>query len=174
MVGEQKHSDLWLLCEEVYDSFNPNTHSIDSHAEEFLLQKKKINDEFVSIFVRQVFFGVKANQRMLEAVVEGFFVGHKEALRSDCTRYLLIAYLGLIRLGELSMLDFKRLVWNSLPNQTRLYIYLGFIFDENNIETYFVPEWMKIYDPSYIRVGFALAPKIDGWIASTPQKKKNK
>lgn len=100
---------LMQLCEECMDSFNPNIGSLDGHIESFCKENAVASgpdQEFLS----QVVYGCSRYSGLVETVARVYTeVCHR--MQSDRTKFKIIAYLALVRLGQpLSPAQLKKLL----------------------------------------------------------------
>jgi hypothetical protein len=59
-----------------------------------------------------------------------------------------LGYLALLRLSELGFADFRALI-KSQESHT-MCVFLRFLFNEENLDTWLRPEWLKHYEPGFV------------------------
>jgi len=103
-----KFSELIEHCKECVSTFNPVTHTIDSHADGFLATLK---DPYEKVFVKQIFYGCIRYQDFLKVFTKIFIERHPVGSnRNDMVLYMIFGYLSFFRLEELAIEDYKKLV----------------------------------------------------------------
>ncbi|KXJ14416.1 cilia- and flagella-associated protein 99 [Exaiptasia diaphana] len=144
-----RHKQLLSSCVELLGSFNASLHGVQEHVDSYLSSVKDV-EENDTIFVTEVFSGCVQHIAILKVVVDAFYadVG-KNCLRVDRNLYIVLTYLALYRLDELGLSHFKKFVASQDSN--KMYRYLAFMFDENNIKTWMKDEWSKQYEQSYVK-----------------------
>ncbi|GMH36406.1 hypothetical protein BSKO_04274 [Bryopsis sp. KO-2023] len=139
---------LLELCEKVYTTFSPARLTLDSHAEECVVQLKITNPDEAG-FVKQVLYGVVRYQSLLKAFTTSFYYKNSgEVLRGDVHLYKIFAYITIFRLEELSFPQFRRLVNASDPQ--KMIVFLRYLFDEENLKEVMRDDWLKIYDKQFV------------------------
>eukprot|EP01006_Ploeotia_vitrea_P063036 TRINITY_DN84836_c0_g1_i1.p1 TRINITY_DN84836_c0_g1~~TRINITY_DN84836_c0_g1_i1.p1 ORF type:complete len:759 (-),score=123.71 TRINITY_DN84836_c0_g1_i1:85-2361(-) len=140
--------ELLGLCEGCYTSFNPNVTTEDSHVEAFL-RENKILDGRERVFIQQAVYGCVRYRALMEVIISAYLrICHR--MKSNFNKYLLVGYLALLRLGELSMHDFRRLLSGMLTASNNAE-YLRFIFNLENVQEHFMKGWLQLYDEEWIQ-----------------------
>jgi len=135
-------------CEEFIRSFNPVTHSIDSHVDTELGKKNKFSNA-EKAFIQQVVYGWYREKAGLEAFVENFFSDCASMVsRADKVLYTVIAYIAIFRLDEIGWNHFKELVITQEP--TKMSNIISYLFNKENLWSCLRADWIKIYDLSYV------------------------
>ena len=141
-----KFSELIEHCITCVKSFNPVTHTIDSHADE---QLGLLKDPYEKVFVKQVFYGCTRYQDFLKVFIKVFFeknpVGSN---RNDSVRYMIFAYMSFFRLEELSFEDYRKLVLSQQPE--KMHQFMQFLWNAEELRTNVRQQWMELYDYGYI------------------------
>ncbi|CAB3977127.1 Hypothetical predicted protein [Paramuricea clavata] len=133
---------------EVLDTYNSFTHGVEEHVESWLT-KNKVTDENTRVFVIEVFSGCVRHQSIVKVVVDAYYAKDgKNCLRTDKNLYTVLCYLALFRLDELGVGYFRKLVANQDVN--KMFKYLRFFLNEENIKTWMADEWCKLYDHTYV------------------------
>ncbi|KAJ9467780.1 Cilia- and flagella-associated protein 99 [Diplonema papillatum] len=150
-LADSTQGQLWDVCERCIKTFNPATHSVDSHASDFLEKERKASaiDGESEDFMRQVLYGTTRYRKVLECAVNKY----SSAMRrmTDCfTSLLLIAYLALFRLDELGSAGFRLLICSSPVSHSRMAEFLSFVFSPAHAEDIFAPVWRTMYDDEYV------------------------
>eukprot|EP00761_Pharyngomonas_kirbyi_P010529 gb/GECH01010549.1/.p1 GENE.gb/GECH01010549.1/~~gb/GECH01010549.1/.p1 ORF type:complete len:664 (+),score=239.59 gb/GECH01010549.1/:1-1992(+) len=151
-------SKLLNFCIEIYKSFNHETMSVDIHADDFVTQKDLDTDS--SLFVKQVFFGIERYEKLLQCIIKCFMNQSKVALPSDKPLYLHIVYFIIFRSEDMSWKTFKALFLHAMA-PSKLYSFMSFVLDEENIKTKFKEEILKYYDSEFVEETI-LPPLLNG------------
>jgi hypothetical protein len=139
---------LVAACEEMVRTFNPVVTTVDSHAAEYIAQKR-VGDQDDQRFLEQVLYGCVRYKKMLKILLSSLYFKHKgETQRADYTLYMVLGYLALLRLHELGFGSFKALLLSQ--EHFKMSVFLKFLFNEENLAQWLRPEWLKLYDPAYV------------------------
>eukprot|EP01064_Diplonema_japonicum_P018202 TRINITY_DN26891_c0_g1_i1.p1 TRINITY_DN26891_c0_g1~~TRINITY_DN26891_c0_g1_i1.p1 ORF type:complete len:790 (+),score=247.71 TRINITY_DN26891_c0_g1_i1:82-2451(+) len=145
---EVSRKELWSLCVECINTFNPMTHTVDSHVGSFLEKKSTpLLDEDSEDFLQQVFYGTTRYRKMLEMAINKY----QNVMRrmNDCfTPLLMIGYLAMFRVEELGMMGFRQLITGAC-SPSRISEFLSFLFTPSSTEN-FSTAWRAIYDDTYV------------------------
>lgn len=134
---------------EILDTYNSSTHGVEEHVNGWLAKNKQ-SDESVQVFVVEVFSGCVQHKNILKVVIGAFYVKDgKNCLRTDKNLYTVMCYLALFRLDELGIGFFRKLVGSQDAN--KMYKFLTFFLNEQNIKTWMADEWCKLYDHSFVQ-----------------------
>eukprot|EP00755_Sulcionema_specki_P008821 Sspe_Gene.41975::Locus_20348_Transcript_1_1_Confidence_1.000_Length_2609::g.41975::m.41975 len=143
----EKTRALWTACEQCITSFNPNTHTVDTHCREFLAGNKSVAPEEAD-FVHQVFYGTSRFGKMLEGAVNKYLSVMRRM--NDCfTSLVILTYLVMFRIDEIGIKTFKSLI-QGCCSSSRIAEYLRFLFEEGSAERHCVPLWKTIYDDEFV------------------------
>ncbi|KAJ1460387.1 hypothetical protein M885DRAFT_477920 [Pelagophyceae sp. CCMP2097] len=138
---------LLAECEELIKTFNPARTTLESHADERISVEVPASD---AAFLREVLYGAIGRKAALKAFMVCFF--HDRAakvLRSDYTLYMILAYLAIFRLKELTVCEFKKFA--AAVDADKMTQFLTYAFDAEKLRTSGVARaWAKIYDPDYV------------------------
>ena len=77
-----------------------------------------------------------------------YFNNSSRILRSDYTKYMILAYLTLFRMEEMGMKRFKFIMSSQDP--TKVHHFLGYLFDLHNINVWLKDEWVKVLDRQFV------------------------
>ena len=133
---------------EVLDTYNSSTHGVEEHVENWLT-KKNVADENTRVFVIEVFAGCVRHRSITKVVVDAYYATDgKNCLRTDKNLYTVLCYLALFRLEELGVGYVRKLVASQDIN--KMFKFLKFFFNEENIKTWMTDEWCKLYDHTYV------------------------
>ena len=143
-----KRRELLERAEQLIKTYNPKRTTLESHATEFLSGNK--NDSDVA-FLKEVLYGVMRCKAALKVFMACFFNDMSaRVLRSDYTMYMILAYLSLFRLKELTIPEFRKFVLSIDPD--KMVNFLEYVFDASKLEgSGVVVHWTKIFDPDYVR-----------------------
>lgn len=147
-----KPRDLLHLCEELIKGYNPKRMTPESHADEFLSTccKAQPAGEATLAFMREVLYGVMRYKAALKAFMTCFLNDMMSRVaRSDYTMYMILAYLALFRLKELTFLEFRKFTLAIDPNKGALLV--EYLFDRDTLDSSgVVQQWIKVFDPDYV------------------------
>ena len=139
---------LVAACEEAVRTYEPAKTTVDSHAGDFLAAKR-ITDPDDARFVQQVMYGCMRYKKLLKIFLSSLYFKHGgETQRADRTLYQVLGYLALLRLHELGFAEFKALVMSQ--EHFKMSVFLKFLFSEENLQQWLRPEWLKLYEPSFV------------------------
>ena len=139
---------LVAACEEAVRTYEPAKTTVDSHTDEFN-KRKKITDPDDQRFVQQVMYGCLRYKKMLKIFLSSLYFKHSgETQRGDYTLYMVLAYIALLRLHELGFADFRILVLSQ--EYFKMSVLLKFLFNEETVKEWLRPEWLKLYEPTFV------------------------
>ena len=143
-----KRRELLERAEELIKTYNPKRTTLESHATEFLNGNKAEAD---AAFLKEVLYGVMRCKAALKVFMACFFNDMSaRVLRSDYTMYMILAYLSVFRLKELTIQEFRKFVLSIDPD--KMINFLEYVFDADTLESSgVVAYWTKIFDPGYVR-----------------------
>ena len=140
--------ELVARCEECVRTWEPSKTTVDSHTEAYI-SGHKITDPDDQRFVQQVMYGTMRYKKMLKIFLSSLYFKHGgETQRSDYTLYMVFGYLALLRLHELGFPDFRVLVLSQ--EYFKMSVLLKFLFSEQNLNEWLRPEWLKLYEPTFV------------------------
>eukprot|EP01065_Artemidia_motanka_P035607 TRINITY_DN43518_c0_g1_i1.p1 TRINITY_DN43518_c0_g1~~TRINITY_DN43518_c0_g1_i1.p1 ORF type:complete len:818 (+),score=325.97 TRINITY_DN43518_c0_g1_i1:50-2503(+) len=139
--------ELWLHCEAALTSFDPNTHTVDSHMAEYLAAHPKLGESERG-FVQQVCYGCTRYKVMLRSAV-GKYLSVKRRMNDCFTAFVILTYLAMFRLQELGLNAFKALV-RGCSSHSRVAEYLKFLFEPGSAQQHFTDEWKATFDDNYV------------------------
>jgi len=137
-------------CEEYIKSFNPVTHSIDTHLIDKLgTDVTRSGAKAIDVLKAQIVTGVLREKRTLDAFIRNFY-GDNAAfvLRSDMTMYTILTYLCIFRLRELGFARFKELASSEDPSKVSTFV--GYLFNKEVLMNQLRSEWMKVVDLTFV------------------------
>ncbi len=102
-----------------------------------------------TLFIKQVFYGCVRYKPLLKTVLSSFYHDNSgTTLRSDYTLYMILSYLALFRLDELTFDQFKLFLMSQEPG--KMHGFLSYIFSSEVLRRTVRDEWIKVYDPDFI------------------------
>jgi len=141
-------ADLLDACEQLVRSYNPSKTTVDAHCADFAATKR-ITDADDKRFLEQVMYGCTRYKKLLKVFISSLYFKHAgETQRADMTMYTIFGYLALLRLTELGFSDFRQLVLSQ--ESFKMSVFLKFTFKEENLKDWLRPEWIKIYEPTFV------------------------
>jgi len=136
-------------CEKLIRSYNPTTHSIDTHAKEQLGDVTKPDAPAENVFIQQVLYGWYKERDVLQAFISNFYADNAASvLRIDNVMYTIFAYLAMYRLDELGFPRFKEFTNTQEP--TKMYNFVAYLFNRDNLSSCLRADWMKVRDLDYV------------------------
>lgn len=139
---------LVAACEEAVRTFEPAKTTVDSHTDDFI-RSKRISDPEDQRFVQQVMYGCLRYKKMLKIFLSSLYFKHSgETQRADYSLYTVIAYIALCRLHELGFAEFRNLVLSQ--EYLKMSVLLKFLFSEEIVMQWLRPEWLKLYEPTFV------------------------
>jgi hypothetical protein len=143
---------LVARCVEALATFDPSSTSVEDHLERFLVSSEKTGEgeEEEVTFVREVVAGCVRYQQLVKVVVSGFYLSAqgRSCLRADSCLYNVMCYLLLLRLQEIGLAQWRRLVLSL--NTSKMYKFLSFTLSEDNLNGWITTEWYKVYDRDFV------------------------
>jgi len=143
-----KRRELLERAEELIKSYNPKRTTLESHATEFLAGNKTEAD---AAFLKELLYGVMRCKAALKVFMACFFNDMSaRVLRSDYTMYMILAYLSVFRLKELTIPEYRKFVLSIDPD--KMVNFLEYVFCASTLEkSGVVAYWTKVFDPDYVR-----------------------
>ena len=74
-------------------------------------------------------------------------------MRSDYTRYMILAYLALFRLDDLGFSEFTRFI--HVEDPAKMHVFLSYLFSKETLNGVLKDEWCRIFDPDFVEVDLA-------------------
>mmetsp|Transcript_15690 Transcript_15690/g.26154 ORF Transcript_15690/g.26154 Transcript_15690/m.26154 type:complete len:767 (+) Transcript_15690:121-2421(+) len=143
-----KKAEVLQKCEEYIHTFNPVTHSIDTHIETQLAKKSKLSTT-EKAFIQQVVYGWFREKAGIESFIDNFFSDCAAMVsRADKGLYTVIAYIAIFRLDEIGWHHFKEFVITQDP--TKMCSIISYLFNTENLWSILRAGWIKIYDLAYV------------------------
>ncbi|XP_062503642.1 cilia- and flagella-associated protein 99-like [Corticium candelabrum] len=151
MATSSLYRDLLDHCIEILTSYDAETTGVDSHAEHYVsayLSVATLEESSVTL-VTEVFAGCVQYSKLMQVVIDIFYAREgRNFKRHDAYVFKVLAYLAIFRLEELGMAHFRRFV-NTQPTN-KMYKFLKFLFDEENVQTLLNDKWCKVYDRTFV------------------------
>lgn len=139
---------LVAACEEAMRTFEPAKSTIDSHIEQYN-KSNRICDPEDQRFIQQVVYGCFRYKKMLKIFLSSLYFKHSgETQRGDYTLYMVLAYIALMRLHELGFAEFRTLILSQ--EYFKMSVFLKFLFNEETVKEWLRPEWLKIFEPTFV------------------------
>jgi hypothetical protein len=103
-------------------------------------------DENAALFIREVFYGLQRSKKVLLLTVDGMYTRHAATMvRSDYEKYLVLVYLAVMRLDEITFPRFRAFVKAQEPH--KMLQLLRFLFDAPSAtREWLVETWSTVYD----------------------------
>ena len=136
-------------CIELIDTFNPITHSIDSHIYDAIGDTKKTNTPSLHLFIQQVVYGTQKEKPLLKKFINVFYLDNASSVsRADITLYTVLAYMLIFRLNEMKFSVFKEFA--STQDPSIVCNILGYLFDKDWLWSTIRTELMKVCDLTFL------------------------
>lgn len=134
---------------ELIRSFNPTTHSIDSHIEDNLGTPARYTNKSADTFVQQVVYGCFKEKATLNAFINLFYDENAASVsRADITLYTVLAYLAIYRLKEMRFSRFKEICKTQDPSKVSSLC--QYLFDREILYSSIRSAWMSVIDLTYV------------------------
>mmetsp|Transcript_5541 Transcript_5541/g.15470 ORF Transcript_5541/g.15470 Transcript_5541/m.15470 type:complete len:767 (-) Transcript_5541:111-2411(-) len=131
------------------DGFDPRILTLDSYLERELGDADSDDADPDRVFLKQAVYTCFRYQPALSVFLELFYYEHAaSAARADYTLYRVLAGLVLFRLKELGIAELEAFVMAEDP--TKMANLLGYIFNEENLDTTLKQEWIAIFDLEFV------------------------
>ena len=150
MKGKQDNKESMIQrCIDLIRSFNPVLHSIDTHVDEALGNVSKVDASSANVFIQQVVYGWYKERDTLQVLISNFYADNAASVsRNDMILYQVFGYLAMFRLDELGFSRFKEFANTQEP--TKMYNFVRYLFNPENLHTCLRSDWMKIRDLNYV------------------------
>ncbi|XP_056333451.1 cilia- and flagella-associated protein 99 [Danio aesculapii] len=130
------------------EEFQEDKHCIDSFTQDTAknLQTRSSADQK---FIINTLYGCIMHKKLLDVVVNIFYLHHgKKIFRVDRNLFIVVCYLAMFCLDDLGLENFSRII-KSL-DIAKMYKFLSFFFNVNNLTTHIQMEWSHIYDAAVV------------------------
>ncbi|OQR98004.1 hypothetical protein ACHHYP_09279 [Achlya hypogyna] len=140
-----KRKELLGACEALVKSYDPNIMTVDAHVDEELRDVAAAD----RLFLHQVLYGCVRYKDVLRVFLSNFYQDNSaKCSRNDYTKFMILAYLCIFRLGEIGMGAFKSIV--SSQNPTSMHVFLAYLFDETILQGPVQAEWIRLLDQTFV------------------------
>jgi hypothetical protein len=131
-------------------SFNPTTHSIDSHlADNLAASGNKHGSKVADAFVQQVVYGTFKEKACLNAFINLFYAENAASVsRADITLYTVLAYLIIYRMQEMGFGKFKEVTQSQDPSKVNSI--MSYVYNEETLYSSIRSAWMQVIDLAYV------------------------
>jgi hypothetical protein len=141
--------DLVKRAEGIIKSFNPVTHSIDTHCSETLGDYSMETGSPENVFIQQIVYGWHREKRILDAFNKNFYDDNAaRLLRQDKVMYAILAYLAVYRMDELGARNFKEICQAYDP--MKVYFFISYLFNNENLWGKLHDDWLKVLDVKFV------------------------
>ncbi|KAF4130548.1 hypothetical protein GN958_ATG20250 [Phytophthora infestans] len=141
-----KRKELLSLCEELIKSFDPAKTTVDAHATEELGGLSSTSDQQ---FLQQVLYGSYRYRELLRPMLSLFLDSHSSQVsRTDYTKFLIMGYLAMFRLGELGTTAFAGLALALQP--TSMHTFLSYLFNPEELKGTLHDQWTRVLDTDFV------------------------
>eukprot|EP00471_Norrisiella_sphaerica_P012756 CAMPEP_0184498302 /NCGR_PEP_ID=MMETSP0113_2-20130426/38614_1 /TAXON_ID=91329 /ORGANISM="Norrisiella sphaerica, Strain BC52" /LENGTH=798 /DNA_ID=CAMNT_0026885751 /DNA_START=170 /DNA_END=2566 /DNA_ORIENTATION=- len=146
--GVKLRRELLNLCIDLLESYNPSCMTPSSHVEQFV-KEKKVRDESTALFLQEVMYGTQRYSKMLRVIVDGLYARHPSQVnRLDRALYIIMVYLTMFRIAELTFPEFKALIKSQEPH--KMHVFLKFLYNKDTMKTWLRDQLLTIYDYTYV------------------------
>eukprot|EP00906_Rhabdomonas_costata_P033971 RCo047823 len=136
------------LCELCIDAFNPNLGSLDGHIETFCREQAVAPGPDLE-FVSQVVYGCSRHAGLLDVVAREY-IRACHRMQSDWTKFRIISYLALVRLGQPLTVSQLRKLLSNYVSPSILGELLGMLFRSGQAREHFLEGWRGHYSDDYL------------------------
>lgn len=142
---------LLQKCVEIIDTFDSKKTTVDAYVDDAPVLKDKSVGKVEHKFIHQVFYGCVRYQKFLKLFVTSFlYKCPAQAVRSEQTLYMVLAYLLFFRLEELGVPEMRQMLNSGYGTATALFALLKYALDVGELERWVKVEWCKVFDVRYI------------------------
>ncbi|EQC37839.1 hypothetical protein SDRG_04862 [Saprolegnia diclina VS20] len=140
-----KRKELLGACEALVKSYDPNIMTVDAHVDEALADVPDAD----RLFLHQVLYGCVRYKDVLKVFLANFYMDNSaKTSRNDYTKFMILAYLSIFRLGEIGIGAFKSIV--SSQNPTSMHVFLAYLFDQAILQGPVQAEWIRLLDQAFV------------------------
>jgi len=173
------HRELLDHCVRMLEGFETGLQAVDSYCDSYVEHVDNFRQltENDSTFLREVFSGIVRYRGVLDIVVDSFYCSDgKNALKSDHNLYLLLVYLCLFRLDELTMVHFRKFA-SAIASPAKIFKFFSFFLAEKNLQSYIRDEWSRQYDGVFVQTELMSPllnwmPELQDWLKHFEKKLK--
>ena len=150
MPGPSQQQSVIRECEQYLKSFNPVTHSIDTHLIECLnTDVSRSGAKSVDVLKAQIVTGVLREKKVLDGFIRNFYGDNGAFIaRADMTMFTILAYLAIFRLRELGFGKFKELAKSEDPSKISTFV--NYLFSREVLQNQLRSDWMKVSDLTFV------------------------
>ncbi|CAK8681599.1 unnamed protein product [Clavelina lepadiformis] len=143
-----QYKDLLEICIQAMNCFSSENQSVEEHIKAYLKKQKGLDDGDHT-FIVEIFSGCIQYTKLLNVVVGGFYATKgKNCLRVDTNLYKILCYMIMFRLDELGISNLNKFI--NTQDVNKMYRFLNFFMDDQNLTTWIRDEWCKQYDSLFV------------------------
>ncbi|KAJ1428363.1 hypothetical protein B484DRAFT_395966 [Ochromonadaceae sp. CCMP2298] len=158
---KQPGKSVLARCEDLIKTFNPVTHSIDTHCAEVLGDVKKADALPESVLVQQIVYGWHKERASLKAFIDEFYGDNaSRVLRVDMTMYAILAYMTVYRLQEMGVRRYREICSSQEPSKISFFV--SYVFNKENLWNTLRSAWMKVLDLEFVEK--TMIPRLEKFI----------
>ncbi len=148
-------------CITLIKTFNPVTHSIDTHCSDQLGDVHAADVDPEDLLVQQIVYGCFKEKAFIKCFIENYYSDYaSRVLRVDMTLYNEFAYLAIFRMEELGFQKFRELALTQEPSKIDTFI--DYIYNKDNLWNSLRASWMTVRDLDYVEK--QVIPKLERFI----------
>mmetsp|Transcript_2179 Transcript_2179/g.3419 ORF Transcript_2179/g.3419 Transcript_2179/m.3419 type:complete len:787 (+) Transcript_2179:73-2433(+) len=148
-------------CEDLIRTFNPVTHSIDTHITEALGDVTKADAKPEDILIQQVVYGWYKDRPALKCFIDQFYGDNaSRVLRVDMVMYTILTYIAVYRLQEMGLKSFKEFCSPIEPSKVSTFV--AYLFDKENLWNTIRSAWMRVLDLEFVEK--QMLPKLERFV----------
>ncbi len=146
--GMELRKELIKQCQRLIDAYKPSMMTPSTHVDDFC-KENKLRDMNTVLFLREVMYGTQRYAKLLKVLVDGLYARHPSQVnRLDRTLYVIITYLTMFRIGELTFPEYRRIVKALEPH--KMHVFFHFLFDEDMMSTWLRDQLLTVYDYRFV------------------------
>jgi hypothetical protein len=130
-MGPKKQPGKSIIerCEDLIRTYNPVTHSIDTHCSEVLGDVTKPEALPESVLIQQIVYGWHKERASLKAFIDEFYGDNaSRVLRVDMTMYAILTYMSVYRLQEMGVKKFREICSSQEPSKISFFV--SYVFNK--------------------------------------------
>ncbi|XP_063720514.1 cilia- and flagella-associated protein 99-like [Symsagittifera roscoffensis] len=154
--------ELFQHCVAIINSYRPLDVSADSHAEDYIKEKKLTTcSDQDRAFMLEIFGGYIRQRKVVDVVVEAFFnTDGLSYVSSDKNTYTVACYTILFRAEEMGIPKLTDFIISQ--DWAKMWTFCRFLINKQNLLTWTKDEWRKIYEDDYVNE-VLLGPLLDNF-----------
>ena len=155
-------SELFQHCVAIIDGYRPLDVSADSHAEEYIKERKLTTSSAQDqAFMLEIFGGYIRHRKVVDVIIQAFYNSDGQSyVFSEKNMYTVACYTILFRAEEMGIPKLTDFLISQ--DWSKMWTFCKFLINRENLLTWIKDEWRKIYEDDYVNQ-VLLGPLIDNF-----------